>query len=262
VSLRLVTDLVIGLLLCTVRGAAAERSIAVDAPGAPFEAGELVAAIRVRVPVDGPPLRVRVTATASGVRVEAGGGARDVELASLHGPAAARLVALVASDLMLDTPAPIPIAAPATAHEPTLGVLATAAGWDGVLGGLALDLVLPRGPWLVAFDAGGGTLLGGAIQLTAAMVGVDVGRREGPFEARVGVIAAPVLVTTDGGDRTVLAGARASVRARVPLGGVRVVLAAGADAYATQTEYRIAGQSTSTTPRIAPWLAVGVEVPL
>ncbi len=84
----------------------------------------------------------------------------------------------------------------------------------------------------------------------------------GPLERRVEAIAEPLFVSTGAGDVTVLLGASASVRARIPIGDVRVVLAAGGDAFATQTEYRVAGADAFTTPRIAPWLRVGVELPL
>jgi hypothetical protein len=261
VSLRLVTG---AIVLALVRGAGAERAITVDAAGAPFASADLAAAIRVRVPPSGPALQVRVTAIAGGVRVAAAGGARDVALGDRTGADAARLVALAASDL-LSVESLVDPAHPAVRdadHAVALAAFAGIAGWNGILGGLAAELAIPRGAWVIALDLGGGTLFGGPIHLEEGEGRVGLGRRVGPLELRIEGIAEPVFVTTGMGDVTTLVGAGASVRTRISVGPTRVVLAAGADAFATQTEYRTAGSDVLTTPRIAPWLRVGVEVPL
>jgi hypothetical protein len=259
VSLRIATGLVV---LGLGRGAAAERAIVVDAADAPFAAAELAAAIRVRVPLAGPPLHVRVTAIDGGVHVAADGGARDVELGDRRGVDAARLVALAANDLMIDQPIAVEAGQPPRARSTALDVLAGAASWNGVLAGIAVEVAIPQGAWQISADLGGGALLRGPVQLADAEARVGLGRLIGPLELRVEAIAEPLFVSTGAGDITALLGASASVRARIPLGDVRVVLAAGGDAFATQTEYRVAGAEVLTTPRIAPWLRVGVEVPL
>jgi hypothetical protein len=254
---------VIGLLIvCGARGAAADRPIYVDAAGAPFEAGELVAAIRVRVAAEGVPVRVRVRAVDHGVRVEVRGGIRDVELGSLQGPDAARLVALATDDLLLEDLATPPVPA-ATRPRPTIGVLGGVAGWDGGLDSLAVDLVLPRDGWLAAIDVGGAQPIGGRVDLTAGVIRASAGVRASWFEVRGGVTLVPVFVTTGAGDTTMLVGAGASARLRVPLTrDLRGVLAGGVDVFATRSEYILKGVPAFQTPWWAPWLAAGVEVKL
>ena len=89
-----------------------------------------------------------------------------------------------------------------------------------------------------------------------------IGRRIGPVELRIDAIVEPLIVTTGAGDFTALFGGGASMRLRGALGGAHLIAAAGIDAFANQTEYRTAGADALTTPRIAPWLRLGVEVPL
>ncbi len=245
----------------TARAAGAERAIVVDAQGVPFAAHELADAIRVRVPRDGAALRVHVTAIDGGVRVEARGGVREVELENLQGADAARLVALAATDLMLDDLASPP--EPPRPRERTLAVTGTAAAWGQALGGASLDVALPVGSGLFAIEAGAGDVLGGNITLIASVVRVDAGYRFGALELRGGATLMPLVVTTGAGDTTVLVGAGASARVRptiVP--GLRAVLAAGADAFATRTRYELNGMAALATPAWAPWVALGVEVAL
>lgn len=262
--------------------AAAERAIAVDVVGSIIEARDIEAALRVRLAADGAPVHVRVIETPDGVRIEAAIGARDVALGGLRGAAAARLVALALGDLLLDdlstapalpaastapgngAPAPGNVAPRPRPVEPAaLALLGAVSVWDGALGNVALDLTLPRRGWLLAIDVGGGQLLDSALNLTAAFVRLDAGVRRGVLELRVGIIAAPVIVTGGTGDQTVLLGANTSARLRLPVApSTHVIAAGGIDAFATTTEYQMAGKTTMTTPQLAPWLAAGVEVGL
>jgi hypothetical protein len=260
---------VIGLMIVGVaRQAAAERVIDVDATGAPFEARDLVAAIRVRAAIEGAPVHLLVTSIDHGVRVAARGGVREVDLNGLTGTAAARLVALAANDLFLDDLAMAPLAEhrPAVmAAPPSLGVLGAAAGWGGVLGDLSIDFVVPRDGWLAAIELGGGQLVNSSVKLTAGVIRPSVGMRmaSGLLELRGGLTVVPLMVSTGVGDRTVLFGAGASARLRVPVSeGVRGVLAVGIDAFANRTQYQVIGMPTVATPQIAPWVAAGVEVGL
>jgi hypothetical protein len=272
-SSRVSLWILVGLMIvCGAREAAADRAIAVDVVGAPFEPGELVAALRFRVAPDGRRLQLRVTATEHGVRIEGPGGMREIALGGLRGAAAARLVALAASDLLLDDLAGLdlvasslaaPGPAPGSRAPATLGVLGGVSGWAGMLGDLAVDVTVPREGWLVAIELGGGELVDSTLHVTAAVLRACGGLRAGPLEARMGLTAVPVLITSGAGDQTVLLGANASVRVRIALpAGVRGVLAGGADVFATRTEYRLAGMPVLTTPRAAPWLAAGLEVGL
>jgi hypothetical protein len=262
--------LVIGLsILGAAQPAAAERSIIADVTAiVPFDAAQLTAALRVRLPSEGAPVELRVTATPDGVRIEARGNVREVALRDLTGAAAARLVALAANDLLLDDLADLPLAAPSLTRSSTapdraattVGVLGGAAAWQHVLGGLGVDLAIPRGAWLFAIDAGGGTLIDGPLHLTAATLRICGGARLGWLELRMGATLAPLIVSDGRGDSTILAGAGASVRIRVPIArGIRAVVAGGVDLFATTTTYLLAG-SEMATPRAAPWIAAGMEV--
>lgn len=241
--------------------AAADRPIEVQADGVPFAAHDLADAIRVRVPRDGRALHVRVTAADGGVRVEAHGGSRDVALEGLQGPAAARLVALATSDLWMDDLAVVPEVK--VAPRSTLSLVGCAAAWGNPLGGISADVVLPVGAGIVAIEAGVGEVLGGSVQLAAGVVRIDGGWRSSWLELRAGATLVPIDVSTGAGDATVLVGAGASARVRLPLSdGVHAILAVGADAFATRTHYQLAGMAAFATPAFAPWLGAGVEVAL
>ncbi|MBL0216278.1 MAG: hypothetical protein IPQ07_20630 [Myxococcales bacterium] len=258
--------------------ASAERAIDIELSGpAPFEASELAAAMRMRLPADGAAVRVRVTGTADGVHVDTTPGSRDVSLRGLAGPAAARLVALAASDLLLSDLAAAPelvVRQPAQGPDraadskvpSTLGVLGSAAGWEGVrsvLGAASLDLAQPVRGYLGIIEVEGGAIAGGDVALIAAVVRVDGGLRTSVFELRAGLTIAPIYVRTGAADLTALIGGNASVRIRIPVTrAARAVLAVGADVFVTRTSYLLDGATVMTTPRAAPWVAAGMEVAL
>lgn len=257
----------VGLAIASGTPARADdRAVVAEVPaGAPFDAAELTAAIRLRVPPGGPAIRVRVIAMPGGVRVEAHGNARDVALRGSTGPAAARLVALAASDLLLDDLAAAPDReAPAATSRPavTLAALGGVAAWHYTLASLGVDVSVARDSWLLAIEAGGGTLVDGPLHLTAGVIRLGCGTRFGALELRAGATLVPLAVANGSGDATVLAGGGASARLRAPLGGsaVRGVIGAGIDLFATRTTYVIEGMPVMTTPRSALWLGAGVEV--
>ncbi len=75
--------------------ARAERDVHVDVvAGAPVSAGELAAALRVRIAPAGAPLVVRIRRTDDGVVAEIDHRSRAVRLGGLTGGDAARLIAL------------------------------------------------------------------------------------------------------------------------------------------------------------------------
>jgi hypothetical protein len=256
--------LVLGLVALAAGPAWAERAIAVEVTAPlPFDAAELRDAMRLRLPVEGAPIRVRVSPTTGGIQpglivIEARAGVRAVDVAGLRGTAAARLVALAANDLLLDDLASPPSSPRgATTFAATGGV----AGWERMLGGAGFDLAVPYRSGVIAIEVGAGSLLDGPVKLTAGIARVSAGVRAGLFEVRAGLTLAPIFVGDGAGDSTVLAGAGASVRLRIPVSPrLRAVFAAGADVFATRTEYRIDGSAVLTTPRLAPALAIGMEV--
>lgn len=129
------------------------------------------------------------------------------------------------------------------------------------MAGASVDVAVTRGRWLAVVDVGGGELIDGNLKLSNAVLRVGGGVRTGDVELRAGLTLAPIWVGNGAGDSTVLVGAGASARLRVPIAsGVRLVVAAGADAFATRTEYALAGMSTIATPWLAPWVAAGFEV--
>lgn len=247
------------LLLLLPAAAWAERAIAAEVDAAaPFDAPALASALRARLP-DGDAIQLRISTTFDGVRIETRGTTRDVALRGLAGDAAARLVALATADLLVDA---VDLEPPPLVHRPiTIGVLGTAALWGHTFGALGLDVAVPRRSYLIAIEAGGGTLVDGPIRLTAGILRAGIGLRGGPFELRLTALAAPLMVSNGDGDATILGGAGASGRLRLPLGGgLHALLAAGVDAFATRTTYVVQGMTALTTPQLAPWAALGVEV--
>ncbi len=246
--------------------AAAERAIEIDVgAGAPFDAAELRRALAVRLPADGARVELEVAVATSGVvQIVAGDRVRDVDVAGLHGEAAARLVALAASDLLLDDLAdvPAPPPPPRRASAVTVGALGVASSWQTTFAGGAVDVAIPSGRALFAVEVGGGTLLGANLRMNAMTARLAAGVRVHDLvELRAGLTLAPIFVADGLGDRTVLAGGHASARVHIPLvARVHAVLAAGADIFATRTEYRVGGMTVLATPRIAPLLSLGLEV--
>ncbi len=242
--------------------AAAERTIVVDiAANGPFTATELTEALRVRVSPTGAPLHIRVTTTDDAVRIDAGGTARDLELGGRRGVDAARLVAIAASDLALDNLAATPPPPPRPPPTFAIGALGGASAFTGTLAGGALDFTLGGGPWLFDGSVGGGALVDGPIHGDDVIVRIGGGYRIGWLDVIASATFAPLIVSDGAGDVTVLLGAGASARLRIPIAErVHAIIAAGADVFATRTEYTSVGADVTETPLVAPWVAAGVEL--
>jgi len=182
--------------------------------------------------------------------------------ATLHGPAAARLVALVAGDLLLDDLAAAPMPPPAArpAARTTIGAYGGGSLWSDVMAGAMLDVAIPWGAWLVTIETGGAQLLDPRLAITSATFRNGVGRRFDRLELRAGATIAPIMVREGTGDTTILFGIGGSARVRLALTDeLRFVLAAGADAFATRTHYH-KDTMTVSTPWFAPWVAIGMEL--
>ena len=256
-------------------GVVTEDEVVVD-DGVPFVAGDLATALWARVEHGARPARVVVHAIAGDfVEIEVEGRTRELALEGRHGTSAARLVALAALDLMVPEVAALPAmtavahatpAAPIDVAGPppmSIAVMGAASQWSGVMAGIGVELVVPRDGWGVAVELGGGTLVTGDLHLDTALARVGIAVRPSILELRIGATLAPVIATDGAGDMTVLVGAGASGRVRIPAGPARhVVLGVGLDVFATRTEYVRAGMTTVATPWFAPWFAVGMETSL
>ena len=257
-------------LLCTAPAAwgtpAPEPAIDVG-PDVPFEAAQIEVALRGRLASDADlPPTVHIVARAWGVEIQVARLHREVALDGRTGPDAARLVALAMLDLLEQPAAEISDDAPITAPEPSsppleLSAYGGAAQWSGTLTSVGAGVVVPAGGHLVGIDAAAGRLVSGDFQLTTATFRVGAIARTGPVEARGGLVVAPLFVSDGDGDTTVLFGLGGSVAYRVGISEpVRLVMRAGADFFATRTEYTRMGVPAASTPWLAPWFALGIEV--
>jgi hypothetical protein len=257
VSLRVLS---IAAVACLAPRAWGERAVRVVARGAPFDADQLAAALRVRLAPEGAPLAIEVTAaTADRVTVAIGDATREVELGGRTGPAAARLVALAIVDLALDDLTVAPGTTPRS-RSLALALLGSATSWTGVLAGPTAELVVAGEGGLAALELAGAAHVGGTLHVTGATVRLCGGVRFAQLELRAGVAIAPVWVSDGMGDQTTLVGATTSARLRFAVrNDLRLVVALGLDAYTTQTTYQL-GEATITTPWLAPWVAAGMEL--
>jgi hypothetical protein len=234
-------------------------------PDVPFEAAQIEVALRGRLATDAPPA-VHIVARAWGVEIQVASLHREVALDGRTGSDAARLVALAMLDL-LEQPAaeivdaPAPLAPSSHARGLEVSAYSGAAQWSGTLASVGAGLVVPVAGHLIGIDASGGKLVTGDFQLTTATLRLSAVARTGPVEARGGVVVAPVFVSDGDGDSTVLLGVGGSVGYRIGIAEpVHLVMRAGADFFATRTEYTRMGVPTASTPWFAPWFALGIEV--
>jgi hypothetical protein len=244
----------------------ADRAIDVKIEAvSPFDEAQLAAAIRLRLPVDGPKITVRVVRTASGLQVETERGVRDVAIAGLDGVEAARLVALAIDDLTLDDGLALPAVRRTRAPlgAPTVSALGAIGDRERPLDGALVTLAYPRRGWVLGFDAGLASPASEMLTITTATLRATAGVRLGWLELRAGATLMPLRVIGGVGDTTVLLGAGLGARLRIPVTStMRAVLAGGVDAFANPTRYQIDGDDVFATGSLVPWLGVGVEVPL
>jgi hypothetical protein len=198
------------------------------------------------------------------VVIAVAGRRREVPLDGATGAEAARLVALAMVDL-LDDPAEATDEVVARPEQPArpieVGFAGGASQWNGLLATAGLGVVVPAGTHWIGIDASAGRVVTGTLHLDAGLVRVSAVGRKGVFEARGSVVAAPIFVGDGNGDTTVLFGLGASVSARLPITRTaRFVMTGGADVFATRTEYAVAGMPVASTPWLAPWMTLGLEV--
>jgi len=258
VSLRI---LIAAAIASVSAPAQAERTVRVElVGGAPFAASELVAALRLRLPQAGHAVDVHVLAESDAVSVEVDGTTREVALAGRAGGDAARLVALAVVDLALDDLAVAPIE-PEHSRPITVALLGSATAWSGLLAGATAELAYVRGNALGVIEVGADRYVTSDLHITEGRIRIAAGTRFGWVDVRGGLVLAPLFVSDGTGDQTLLVGAGASVRVRVPItAGVRFVVAAGVDAFATRTTYVREGMTPITTPWLAQTLSAGMEI--
>jgi hypothetical protein len=240
------------------RVAAGERAVTVAGDGGAVPVNAVQRAAAMRLPA-GPPIRVELAQVPGALRVTVGDRTRDVSIDGLSTDAATRLVALTVVDLVPDGELVVPalVASPRTF---AIGLVGGAAGWDSPLAGGGVDLAVVQHDRLLAVELGGAALVGGPIQLAAATARLSIGMRFGIGELRGGLTLMPMTVGDGAGDRTVLVGAGASVRARIPIAAqLDLVFGVGADIFATRTTYRLGGTTALATPRVAPTFGAGVQ---
>jgi hypothetical protein len=256
-------------LLTLISAAAPARAEVAVAPGVPFTASELVAALALRgALVDQVAVRAVSSTT---VELRTPTGRQRVELGVARGPAAARLVAL---QLTLSSALPVPLPAPAvsarasTAHVPDWTFDLAAGGGRGVSAhdfvwtAVQADAIATLGPWRwgaglrwlhgLARDAAGGASPGADLGALRAAFGVAAGRFE--------VIAGPALVGYRvAGASRVAFGAGGELRVHLP-GGTRWHTMAGAqlDVLLHQVVIERDGVALASTPRVAVTALFGI----
>lgn len=263
------------------------------APDAPLRRADMEQALSARLPVraageDAMPLSVRVESQGL-VHVEAGGRRITVPLDGASGVVAARLVALVVSDLLSSPAAPVPplvdpakgdLAAQAVVPAPALANVQQASRRDRLRLSLQLEAssgheamrVAPlvhglwaRGAWGAALD------FGYRQDESARRDGVSLQRQEWPLAlsvlrhvgARVhvqgGALASYYSFANTAPARGVLWGGTASLTFAPPLWGpFAATVAVGVDAFANAVEARVDDVSALPSARLRPWARVGV----
>jgi hypothetical protein len=263
----------------------AERPIKVTCRGVlPFSSAELLEAIHLRLPL----MRIDRTAALPAVHVQGQGqgqasdrvaitvaGARRVlSIKDLSGAEAARIVALLALDLVLNQQrseerevkpeprAPSDLVFVGVSPRLTLGV----SDWSQTFEP-TLDLGLRIGRRFFLYIEGGFTWIGAGEaerELNLLEVPVRAGVayrlpfRFAWFEARAGGALRPYFVSGAGRDSGVLAGGGVSMRiARRFSAWLLVYLALGVDFFTLRKAFSVGGEPALTTGWVTPWLGLG-----
>lgn len=257
-------------LLMLISVAAPARAEVAVAPGVPFTASELVAALALRGAIVDQVAVHAVSPTAVELRTPAG--RQRVELGGARGPAAARLVAL---QLTLSSALPVPLPAPAAR---TVGeAVPSAPGWtfdlmvgggrgasprDFALAAVRADAIATLGPW--RWGAGLGWLHGLAPALDGTTsTGADLGALRagvGVATGRVGVLAGPALVGYRvAGVSGIAFGAGGELRVQLPGGaGWHTTACAQLEVFFHRVVVERDGVPVASTPRVALTALFGV----
>jgi hypothetical protein len=268
------------LVLCAVSRAHG-APLAIHTTGTlPFSTAELEAALalRAQLATTQSPRRIEAEVSTQGtaVRVAIIGRARTVALEGVQGAEAARLVAFAILDLagdQLDPPAaaaaPESPTAPASVAVHAIPAVreddpAWTAGVWGVGGPrdeVTLELgVRLHGPVRAIASAGAGLgITTGSVERRGFPARLGIAWRHGAFEARATAVAVIERASAERTSTDAIVGGGAGV-AWIPahVGAAALLVGAGADAFATAIDYRVAGMPVVTTERFGWWAGLGI----
>jgi hypothetical protein len=263
-----VSRLAVALLTLISVAAPARAEVAV-APGVPFTASELVAALALRGAIADQVAVHAVSPTEVELRTPAG--RQRIELGTARGPAAARLVAL---QLTLSSALPVPLptpaaeavrespAAPDWTFDLMVGGGRGASPRDFALAAVRADAIATLGRW--RWGAGLGWLHGLAPALAGpTAVGADLGALRaglGVAAGRFEVLAGPALMGYRvAGASGVAFGAGGELRVRLPGGaGWHTMAGAQLDVFFHRIMIERDGMPIASTPRVALTALFGI----
>jgi hypothetical protein len=248
----------------------------------PFSTAELIEAIRLRLPLmqinqdDGLPA-VRVQGKQAGrVAISVGPTSRVISLKDLSGADAARVVALLALDLISNNlqreagpraQSAVNDSKPAKAADTIfIGVsprLAVGVSEWSPSFEPTLDLSLKISRRFSAFVEAGFTWVGvgeGPLAVSLVEIPARVGAafRYRWFEARAGLTLRPYFLSGGDDDQGVLVGGGGSLRIlRKLTAWLTGYLAAGVDLIAVRKDFQIKGETALSTSWVVPWLGLG-----
>lgn len=242
----------------------------------PFGTEQLLAAINLRLPLMSVDLKGQTPAVEvralppQRVTIQVGSSRRVISLAGLSRADAARVVALLALDLISHHQRPSPSQPAETAAvapgrlfmglSPRLAV--GASEWSAAFEPtLDLGWMVSR-RWLLFIEVGFTWTTEGEdprqLTLTEVPLRLGAGFRHGWFEVRAALALRPYLVTGAGEDQGVLVGGGLGFHFRRRLRRWLVGYAAvGADLLSSRKEFRVGGETTLVTGGVVPWLGIG-----
>lgn len=241
----------------------------------PFSQAELEAALRSRWRLLGRlperPILIRDVGDGT-VAIEVGPGRREIGLQGQTSESAARIVALLAIDLLAGSTAgqgagtqmPSPKRG-GTTLDAQLLVTFPAKGWTASLEptvGLGVRVL----PHLSVAASLGYTSLGAgreqtSLQLREIPVRAGVGYSVCWLDVHAGVVARPYFVSGAGEHRGIHWGASVAATAYHPLTRRFVIaVSVGLDGLDRQTELRVDGQAVLSTAQLVPWFGAGIAL--
>ena len=279
-------DLLVAVVLGLSNPAPSEATFQVVCEGAlPFSRGELEGALRPRWRLLGRPLARPILVREHGdgtVTIDVGAGRREVGLQGQSGEAAARVVALLAVDLLAESAAgeggPPQIGQAAREVSPGLATTPSrytasaqllvpfvANGWTPSLEptlGLGRRVLSHASVGVSAgitqLEAGSGA---SSLRLREVPVRAGIGYGGSWFEVRLSGVLRPYFVAGPGAHQGVRWGAGVSATAYQQLTThLALAVSAGLDALQNRTEFRVETQSVLSTQWLIPWFGAGLAL--